>query len=120
MTFQGQLTAMPTFSDYTTECLAEIGKISDWLVKEGYCQETYAFPLCDNEAFDPVGTPIEGPDLGVERAVRLERLGSRQTDKTDFRKRFGTSASGSGECRCTQAPDECSCRENAWANRQGR
>lgn len=121
VTFRGQVTSTPaSFSEYTSECLAEIGKVGNWLVREGYCEETYAFPLCDNEAFDPVGSPIEGPDLGVARALRLEGLGSRQTARTDFRHRAngGSSASDSGECKCTQAPEECSCRIEAWANRE--
>lgn len=123
VTFRGQVTSTPSsFSEYTSECLAEIGKVGDWLVRKGYCEETYAFPLCDNEAFDPVGGAIEGPKLGVARAVRLEGMGSRQTAGTDFRHRVNGGASdgdGGEECRCTQAPEECSCRVKAWANRGG-
>lgn len=121
--YQGQVTSAPeSFAEYTSECLAEIGKVGDWLVAEGYCQETYAFPLCDNEAFDPVGNPVEGgSSLGVARSLRLEGLGSRQTDRTDFRRRVGVGggdgSDGDGACRCTQLPGECACRDQAWASR---
>lgn len=124
VTYRGQVTSTPeSFSEYTSECLAEIGKIGDWLVAEGYCQETYMFPLCDHEANDPVGNPSEGgPNLGVARSLRLEGMGSRQTDRTDFRRRGrgmgGGDDGGDGECRCTQAPEECACRDQAWASRQ--
>lgn len=120
--YRGQVTSKPeSFSEYTSECLAEIGKIGDWLVAEGYCQQTYSFPLCDNETLDPVGNPIEGgSSLGVARSFSLEGLGNRQTDRTDFRRRAGVGG-GAGEddgaCRCTQAPEECVCRDQAWANR---
>lgn len=116
VTYRGQVTATPeSFSEYTSECLAEIEKIGDWLSAEGFCQEIYSFPLCDHEASDPVGNPAEGgPNLGVARPLRLEGMGSKQTDRTDFRRR----AAGEGECRCTQAPGECACRDQAWARRQ--
>lgn len=119
VTFRRQVTSAPTsFSEYTSECLAEIGKVGDWLVAEGFCEDTYAFPLCDNDVADPIGTPIEGPNLGIARALGLEGMSSRQTDRTDFRRRVATSASDVTEkCTCTQGPQECSCRDNAWANR---
>ncbi|CAM9210897.1 unnamed protein product [Ectocarpus sp. 13 AM-2016] len=122
VTYRGQVTSTPeTFSEYTRECLAEIGKVGNWLVAEGYCQDTYTFPVCDNEAFDPVGNPIEGPSLGVARSLRLEGLGTKQTDRTDIRRRSGSGSSDSGEdsgeCRCTQAPEGCPCRDQAWATR---
>lgn len=117
VTYRGQVTSTPeTFSEYTSECLAEIGKVGDWLVAEGYCQDTYTFPVCDNEAFDPVGNPVEGPSLGVARSLRLEGLGTKQTDRTDIRRRSG-SGSADGECMCTQAPEGCPCRDQAWATR---
>lgn len=118
VTYRGQVTSTPeSFSEYTSECLAEIEKIGNWLTEEGFCQETYTFPLCDHEASDPVGNPAEGgPNLGVARALRLEGMGSKQTDRTDFRYRVGET--GDGECRCTQAPGDCACRDQAWARRQ--
>ena len=120
VTYRGQVTSTPeSFSEYTSECLAEIGKIGDWLVKEGFCQEMYTFPLCDHEASDSVGNPAEGgANLGVARSLRLESMGSKQTDRTDFRRSAGGGGEGNGECRCTQAPAECACRDQAWARRQ--
>lgn len=113
VTFRDGITSTPvSFSGYTSECLAEIMKIVDWLLGKGYCQDTYSFPLCDNEAFDPTAA-FEGPMLGVARALRLEGFGSRQTDETAVR------PVSDGECRCTQAPVGCPCRHRAWANRPG-
>lgn len=113
VTYRGQVTSTPeSFSEYTSECLAEIGKIGDWLGAEGYCQESYAFPLCDNEASD--GKPSKGG--GPARSLRLENMGSRQTERTDFRRRSGDD--DDGECRCTQAPEECVCGDQAWTRRK--
>lgn len=119
VTFKHQNTGVPaTFADYASECLAEVDKVSDWLFLEGYCEETYAFPLCDNEAFDPIGNPIEGPDLGVARPIPLQGLGGRQTDRTDFRSTGTTTRTGKGDaCLCTQGPEACSCRDNVWTRR---
>lgn len=120
VTFQRHITSTPTsYSEYTSECLAETAKVGNWLLAQGYCQDSYTFPICDNEAFDPVGAVLEGPKLGVARSFRLQELGSRQTDRTDFKHRASSSASGGGECRCTQGPEVCSCRDNAWAQRRG-
>lgn len=113
VTFREQVRGVPvSYAEYTSECLAETGKVGDWLNSKGYCQENYAFPLCNEEAFDPVAH-FEGPELGVPRAIRLEGLGSRQTDKTDFR------PPKNGECLCMQGPEPCACRDTIWANRQG-
>ena len=119
VTFERQITGAPSaFSDYTPDCLAEVAKVTDWLIIEGYCEENYVIPLCINEAFDPIGNPEEGPNLGVARSLNLESLGSRQSDRTDVRS-MATIASENAKCLCTQAPESCACRDNVWARRPG-
>lgn len=113
LTYKQQMAVTPeSFAEYTSECLAEIDKVEGWLRREGYCEDRYSFPICDQDAFDSVVAP-EGPGLGIARALRLSGLGSRQTGETDFRPASET------ECRCTQPALPCPCRENAWARRQG-
>ncbi|CAM9188184.1 unnamed protein product, partial [Discosporangium mesarthrocarpum] len=121
VTFHGQLTAEPeSYSEYTFECLAEVGKVGKWLMTEGYCVgaeedgegSTYSFPVCQNEAFDSVA-PVDGPWLGGggDRVYRLAGEGNMRTDRTDYRR-------SQDECRCPQQPEDCACRDNAWANRR--
>lgn len=114
VTYRQQMTLIPeSFAEYTADCLAEIDKVEEWLAGEGFCETEYSLPRCQQDAVDSKATlTLEGPGLGVSRSFDLSGVGSRQTDETDFRPVSGK------ECRCSQPPRPCPCRENLWARRR--
>jgi hypothetical protein len=90
------------FQSLSDSCIAESRKLGTYLHLEGFCQDTFEIPICDDEML-PGGRTFET----VPRTLALHQLKDWQTDHSKVLS--VSEATNMQTCVCSQPYEDCPC-----------